>query len=438
MSDLTLPLERGIGGFEPRGNLDRTMWIEWPRRRRRRLITAGAALAVAVAGAFGAAAFFGHAKPHVGRITPQPPGLHKNGVIAFVKTVGPRQEIHTVNPDGTGLRNIESTLRPGTSRLWSPDGTQVALLHKSRTRSATEKIEFRRDLYVMNADGMGARRIRSCRGQCTQDLAWSPDGSKIAFIAGVYSDAPLEVVNADGTGLRVLCSGFRECGQGLASPQWSPDGSKITFSNAGVAYFSTPGPVFPSSIHVVNTDGTGLRKLTNLHCGSKTIFSCPFYDSDPVWSPDGTQVAFTRRPAGVHPETGPSGLMVMNPDGSGLRILPTCPSQSCSESSPQWSPDGKLIASVELTAVERGSENTVIRVARADGSSSRTMRACLNGSCLSPEELVWSPDGMSLSFLVGEDPGPTYSLYVISSDGGGLRLIVPHADGYVLAWLPAS
>jgi hypothetical protein len=67
MSDVRLPLERGIGGFEPRGNLDRTMRIEWPRMRRRQLITAGTALAVAVAGAFGAAAFFGHATPYVGR-----------------------------------------------------------------------------------------------------------------------------------------------------------------------------------------------------------------------------------------------------------------------------------------------------------------------------------------------------------------------------------
>jgi hypothetical protein len=156
-----MQLERGIGGFEPRGNRDRTMWIEWPRRRRRRLITASTALAVAVAGAFGAAAFFGHDEPRVARITPQPPGLHKNGVIAFVKTVGPRQEIYTVNPDGTSFRNIESTLRPGTSRLWSPDGTQVAFLHKSRTRSVTGTIEFRRDLYVMNTDGTGAAAAQS-------------------------------------------------------------------------------------------------------------------------------------------------------------------------------------------------------------------------------------------------------------------------------------
>jgi hypothetical protein len=60
-------------------------------------------------------------------------------------------------------------------------------------------------------------------------------------------------------------------------------------------------------INVVNADGTGLTVLTG-----------GFYNSDPVWSPDGTKIAFNR---GLPFRSGVEDLYVMNADGTGVTRL---------------------------------------------------------------------------------------------------------------------
>ena len=72
------------------------------------------------------------------------------------------------------------------------------------------------------------------------------------------------------------------------------------------------------NIYVMNADGSGLRRLT--------------YGFDPVLSPDGRQVAFTRWDE-------PRGLWVINADGSGERLL----LGANQPRSPDWSPDGRAI-----------------------------------------------------------------------------------------------
>jgi TolB protein len=74
-------------------------------------------------------------------------------------------------------------------------------------------------------------------------------------------------------------------------PVWSPDGTRIAFIS------SAPGAFFnPGRLHVVNVDGTGQKNLT------------PVDDVwEPAWSPDGTRIAYT----------GEGHIFVANADGSG-------------------------------------------------------------------------------------------------------------------------
>ncbi len=102
-------------------------------------------------------------------------------------------------------------------------------------------------------------------------------------------------------------------------------------SVAGAETGPTPGRgrimVFQAAsggpIYVINSDGTGMRKLTT--------------GIDPVLSPDGSRVAFTRWDSSTIGT--PGQLWVINVDGTGERMV----AEVRQAKSPTWSPDGKQI-----------------------------------------------------------------------------------------------
>src|SRR4029450_582692 len=88
------------------------------------------------------------------------------------------------------------------------------------------------------------------------------------------------------------------------------------------------GPGEPFRIFVANADGSAPDQLTTQAPGSA--------DRSPVWSPDGSPIAFVSNRAGGFPE-----LYLMFGDGSGVVRLTT---NSSIDANPSWSPDGtKLV-----------------------------------------------------------------------------------------------
>lgn len=187
---------------------------------------------------------------------------------------------------------------------WSPDGSRIAFVRSPRghlTRYAGDG-----DISVMNADGTHIRRL-------TDELdasspAWSPDGSRIAFIEG--QGQGLAVMRSDGSDQHVIAHrrGYYE------SPAWSPDGRLIAYDS---------GPDWSThAIFTIRPNGTGEHQLTP-RSGST---------GSPAWSPEGSRIAYSAR----------DQLWIMNSDGSGARRLTNCQLRSCvSDLAPAWSPDGK-------------------------------------------------------------------------------------------------
>ena len=137
------------------------------------------------------------------------------------------------------------------------------------------------DIYVINSDGTGLRRLTE--GGDYHDPDWSPSGDTIIF-DGFGSG--IQTVGLNGGDVRLVLD------DSLADrPDWSPDGSQVAFHRPG-----DPGEVF-----VMNADGSNIRSLGK-----------GFY---PDWSPDGSKILFHYR------VDGDWDILVINADGTGFANL---------------------------------------------------------------------------------------------------------------------
>jgi Tol biopolymer transport system component len=200
-----------------------------------------------------------------------------------------------LEPPGDGSLGVFSEAR------WSPDGTKIALTFTEGNRYSG----YSWDVYVLNADGTGMRRLVPGPQADRSSPTWSPDGTKLAY---VESPADVHVVGADGSDDRRLARGL--------DPAWSPDGKRIAFAR--------PVAGDDTDLYVVGVDGAMPAQLT----------SGPQSDRAPDWSPDGSKIAFQRGGQSVN------GIYVIGSEGSSLRRLGEC--RFCNH--PAWSPDGRKIA----------------------------------------------------------------------------------------------
>jgi Tol biopolymer transport system component len=272
------------------------------------------------------------------------------------------------------------------------------------------------EIYVMDPDGSnqtnlsnnpaGARR-RGWYGDFGP--AWSSDGAKIVFASQryPYSAYPhIYVMNADGSNqIRLTHNDWNRGGVQYGferDPVWSPDGSKI-------AFVSSPRNVL--QIYVMDADGSNQIPLTNN--------SSPG-DEAPAWSPDGSRIAFMRYGVFVG---GPllSEIYVMNADGSNQVRLTDSPGRV--NELPVWSPDGSKIAFDS----NRGSNGYYIYVMDPDGSNQMALTKDQGQYVYGPE---WSPDGTKIVFTGG------FQIFVMDADGSNQTFL---AIGHSPRWqrLPA-
>jgi Tol biopolymer transport system component len=123
-------------------------------------------------------------------------------LIAFVSHDDGGTHLDVVQPDGRSLRRVADIGGPFVDFEWSPDGKRLAIVVSAETRSA--------DVSVVNADGTDLHRIARCRCDLRprpdfyESVAWSSDGTRIAYISGRGNT--VSTIRPDGTGATVVAT----------------------------------------------------------------------------------------------------------------------------------------------------------------------------------------------------------------------------------------
>lgn len=273
--------------------------------------------------------------------------------------------------------------------IWSPDGTKVAFVSDFTSAGRGEK-----NVFVMQASAAAAGETVNLATQITRyssgskvidDLAWSPDGSRIAYTRGTNAgDDSVWVVNADGTTTFPL-----EIGGGGAKrhPTWSPDSSKIAYAVVKNA---------PEQIYIASSTGGIGQPLAN------------GVGHEPTWSPNGSRIAFD-----AYNSVSFVDLHVVTPDGSGTPLI-VPPSAVTQWTFNAWSPDGGRLA---YRSTNSGGAS-IYRVMNADGGADHPLASPGEGDA---RHASWSPDGSRVVYegtLLPNVSSP--NLYVANADGSGV------------------
>jgi Tol biopolymer transport system component len=213
----------------------------------------------------------------------------------------------------SNIRNI-STLPSGTlpftPPIWSPDGTKLAEVTYSST--ADPKTTYSNQIWIARTDGSPGHVVPNIPTDIEPYVSWRPGSVNLTYVEP-HPQTGNQICTISTGGANKSChsiprgtvkfNGYLGEG-GLAV---SPTGGQVAL----VAFnYSTTGTVISSDIYTVNSDGSGLKRLSTLPAGEQA--------DAVVWSPDGTKIAYLLDDNGTSNTKNATGLFVMNAvDGSG-------------------------------------------------------------------------------------------------------------------------
>lgn len=186
--------------------------------------------------------------------------------LAFVRKDGELHSLVVSDSDGQNSQIALRSKQPIISLAWSPDGTQLAYV------SFEERGGINKPVVYVHTLATGRRYIAANERGSNSSPAWAPDGKRLAVVLTRDGNSQIYLANADGSGLKRLT----RSSDIDTEPTFTPDGKFVYFtSNRGGS----------AQIYRVPTEGGEAQRIT---------FSGPF-NARPQISPDGKTMAFITR-----------------------------------------------------------------------------------------------------------------------------------------------
>lgn len=356
-------------------------------------------------------------------------------LIALTFTVSAQNTRHPLTIDD--LFNIRNVSDPQVS----PDGMWVAYVVGKVDTKADKSGS---DIWMVSFDGKTDRQLTFTVGESESSPKWSPDGKYLSFVSsrpGPNKGSQIWILDREGGEARQLT----EVKGRLQGYEWSPDSKRIAMvigdpdPDEPATPPSDPSKAKPPKPIVIDRykfkqDGPGYL-LSNRHsyiylydiAGKKLdrLTKSKTDESSPVWSPDGTRIAFTSdHTADPDRETSVQIYVAeAKPGATEKQVTPF--SSRGGRGAPEWSPDGKTLAFLETDQKEVDSYSMGhLTIVPSDGSSAPTRVKAAEDLDRGVGDLHFSPDGKYIYFFVTDDRS-VYPARTAVSGGSVEKLLSP-------------